>query len=349
MYPSTAPDLFAEQPLVLFGRKPDGRAGKLHITGMSGDGRRNQHVFNINFQAIGNPAIAQLWGRSRIKNLMNQMVSGDTKVGVEAATQTALAYQLLSQYTAFVAVSDEVRVNPYQGSVSVQVPVEMPEGVSQQGIFGNAVAKKVAQQVVQSDAPELRRARRAMSREDVPMRSQMRSEPVRAARNPGDMAKFSAKSSENTGPARPACDPGDMNEPLEMASLERSIEEELEAQRSIEEELEALKAQLKGLGGDWEGNTAVPRLQIKVTGLNEQMIALLFQHLQLIQLPTGLRGDLVFEFEMSQGKVTQLVLDEQASSLQEETVINAIKRSLLTWRPSQIITSSVVLTVHIQS
>ncbi|MGM3304390.1 VIT domain-containing protein [Anabaena sp. WFMT] len=352
MYPSTPPDLFAEQPLVLFGRKLDGCAGKLHVTGMSGDGRRSQYVFNINFQVMDNPAIAQLWGRSRIKDLMNQMVSGDTKVGVEAVTQTALTYQLLSQYTAFVAVSDEVRVNPFQDSVSVQVSVEMPAGVSQQGIFGNATAKKVAQSVVQSNAPELRK--RAMSTEDVKMRPQMPSMP--------------APEREYAPPLPPV--PGARNEPLEMDSLERSIDDEFAnleaflssddesydlglinpsmmsaspATGSIDEELAELETYY------WEGNAAVPPLQIKVTGLDQQMVSLLFQHLQSIQLPTGLRGDLVFEFEINQGRIRQLVLDEQASSLQDQSLINAIKRSLLTWRPSQIISSSVVLSIRIQS
>lgn len=137
MYPSTPPDLFAEQPLVLFGRKPDAHSGKLHVTGITGGGRRYQHSFHLDFPQTGNPAIAQLWGRSRIKDLMNQMVSGDTKGGVEAVIDTALTYQLLSQYTAFVAVSDDIRVNPNQDSISVQVPVEIPEAISYEGIFSN--------------------------------------------------------------------------------------------------------------------------------------------------------------------------------------------------------------------
>ena len=144
IYPSTPPDLFAEQPLVLFGRKREAlralmryrRAGKLHITGTAA-GAGLQQTFGLNFDKTGNPAIAQLWGRAHIKNLMNQMVGGETKRGVEAVTDTALTYQLLSQYTAFVAVSDDVRVNPADSSVSIQVPVEMPEGLSFEGIFGS--------------------------------------------------------------------------------------------------------------------------------------------------------------------------------------------------------------------
>jgi Ca-activated chloride channel family protein len=54
---------------------------------------------------------------------------------VEAVTNTALTYRLLSEYTAFVAVSEEVRVEPDGSRRIVQVPVELPQGVSYEGIF----------------------------------------------------------------------------------------------------------------------------------------------------------------------------------------------------------------------
>lgn len=137
IYPSIAPDLFAEQPLVVFGRKCDRIDGNLSITGNTASGNQYEKTFNLNFEETGNSAIAQLWGRARIKDLMKEMVSVETKAGVEAVTDTALTYQLLSQYTAFVAVSDDVRVNPEDASLSMQVPVEMPEGVSYQGTIGS--------------------------------------------------------------------------------------------------------------------------------------------------------------------------------------------------------------------
>ncbi|MEB3232246.1 MAG: VIT domain-containing protein, partial [Leptolyngbyaceae bacterium] len=145
IYPTAAPDLFANQPLVIFGRKADQLSGQIRVTGTlaGGDGAtpllgeyRYQQLIPVNFDQPGTGAIAQLWGRSRIKDLMNQMYSGETVSGVEAVTQTALDYRLLSQYTAFVAVSEEVRVDPDGTRRTVEVPVELPEGVSYEGIFG---------------------------------------------------------------------------------------------------------------------------------------------------------------------------------------------------------------------
>lgn len=141
IYPSNAPDLFAEQPLVLFGRKSDRAKGKLKITGSAAGGERYEQILDVNFEnGNSNLGIAQLWGRARIKDLMNQMFGGEVKSLVDAVTQTALNYRLLSQYTAFVAVSDEVRVNPDGSKISVQVPVELPQGVSYEGIFGGVAA-----------------------------------------------------------------------------------------------------------------------------------------------------------------------------------------------------------------
>jgi Ca-activated chloride channel family protein len=112
IYPAIAPDLFSEQPLVLFGRKQDRAIGNLRISGIAAGGKHYEKTFHLKFEETGNIAVAQLWGRASIKDLMNQMVSFETKAGVEAVTETALTYQLLSQYTAFVAVSNDVRVEP---------------------------------------------------------------------------------------------------------------------------------------------------------------------------------------------------------------------------------------------
>ena len=70
-------------------------------------------------------------------------------------------------------------------------------------------------------------------------------------------------------------------------------------------------------------------------GLSKQRNYLLTQYLQAIQLPRGFGGDLMFEFQVSQGRVRQLVLDEQASSLKEQTVMELIRRSLLAWLPEE--------------
>ncbi len=310
IYPTLAPDLFAEQPLVLFGKKPDGNSGVLQIQGFAAGGTSYQQRFNLNFESEGNPAVAQLWGRSRIKALMNQMVQGDTKVGVEAVTETALTYQLLSQYTAFVAVSDDVRVNPSQGYVSVQVPVEMPEAVNYQ-TYGS----------------------------------------TRMAGSPQFLRSMTGIVSPGFSPP-----PGGMGSaPMaHKAKSERCFEasasrEEFSKIDPTNSPKKGLLSRLLSIFRSQPPSPAITRLQVvSATGLDQEAIAFLTQHLQSIKILTGITGDLVFELKINKGRVKQVILDEEASTIQDAKIIELIRRSLLTWKPVQTNPITVVLTLRIQ-
>ncbi|HCF27133.1 MAG TPA: serine/threonine protein kinase [Cyanobacteria bacterium UBA11049] len=129
IYPFKSPDLFANQPLVLFGRKSDRSSGNLRITGIAAGGKSYEKTIPVEFEGGGNAAIAQLWGRAKIKDLMDRMFKAETSVGVKQVTDTAIAYRLLSKYTAFVAFSQDVRVNPHDRKLRQQVPVLTPEGM----------------------------------------------------------------------------------------------------------------------------------------------------------------------------------------------------------------------------
>jgi len=329
-YPSTPPDLFAEQPLVLFGRKEDRRSGKLHISGMVAGGKRYQQTFQLQFTEAGNPAIAQLWGRARIKDLMNQMLSGDTKAGVEAVTNTALTYQLLSQYTAFVAVSDEVRVDATEASVSVHVPVEMPEGVSYEGVFGG-VAYNAAPVMPTMAAPGsvVQRARQAQPPVAPQAAPQAPMWGWKGASEEPPEAEFTEVDEVDVFLAAPGLYDADAGD-LEFLNFGDAVD------------LDAMTSQPLPV-------ISLKQLQIvSAIGLDEAAIALLTQHLQFISLLTDLIGDVVFEFQISKGRVRQMMLDELASSLKEETVIESIRLSLQTWRPPQELTTTVQLVLRVQ-
>jgi Ca-activated chloride channel family protein len=86
--------------------------------------------------------LATLWARTRIAELMSQdygglqrgQVSGDLKNEI---TQLGLVYRLMTQFTSFVAV-EETTVTEGGQPRRVEVPVEMPEGVSYEGVFGQS-------------------------------------------------------------------------------------------------------------------------------------------------------------------------------------------------------------------
>lgn len=285
IYPASPPDLFANQPLVLFGRQEYRNSGTLRITGTAAGGKRYEKTLNLNFDSTGNPAVAQLWGRARIKDLMNQMFGGETKTGVEAVTDTALAYRLLSQYTAFVAVSDEVRVNPDGTRQQVQVPVELPQGVSYEGIFGDASYESSAAPaggvMFNSAAPRQRRLRSAATRGVAPS-------------------------------ALPA--------PLAVPESETTD----------------------------TFNQSNSRIEvIGAAGLSQDAIASLTQHLQSVNLPTGVSGEIVLEFPIKDKRVGRIILDDQVSTLRDSTVVDLIKRSLVTWMVTESVNGNIRLKLRI--
>ena len=80
-------------------------------------------------------------GPNKIADLMAQdwtgLQRGTTAPEIEKQiTQLGLDYRLMTQFTSFVAV-EERTVTDGGTPVTVQVPVEMPDGVSYEGIFGN--------------------------------------------------------------------------------------------------------------------------------------------------------------------------------------------------------------------
>jgi hypothetical protein len=74
---------------------------------------------------------------------MARQYGGEKPEIVREVTDVALAHRLVSPYTSFVAVEERIEV---AGGVprTVVVPVEMPEGVSYEGVFGEADAMSAA-------------------------------------------------------------------------------------------------------------------------------------------------------------------------------------------------------------
>jgi Ca-activated chloride channel family protein len=61
----------------------------------------------------------------------------------ESITKLGLDFGLMTQYTSFVAVEERV-VNESGAPRRVEVPIELPDGVSYEGIFGDQATEKVS-------------------------------------------------------------------------------------------------------------------------------------------------------------------------------------------------------------
>ena len=391
IYPSTPPDLFTQQPLVLCGRispineEDHCSVGTLHISGMIAGGTIYEKRFNLTFEEGSNPPIAQLWGRARIKDLINQMFRYEKKVQVEAVTDTALKYQLLSPYTAFVAVSEEVRVDPQGNRISLKVPVEMPEGVSYEGIFSDSRIKGMLQtklrpsvsrssgsrtekagyriidnapsmenplvtQVQEQELYELKLILKADIQGSVDTILQaLRQFPQNDAivrilfATCGEITETDVDLAAVSGATiigfNTAC-----ASQIRLAANQASVH--IREYNIIYPLLDDIQAELSRL-------TSMPsHSQVQVVngiGLDNLAIANLKQHFQQLHLPAGCRGIIVFESSLRQGRVVRVIVDEDASTLKEEVVIDLVKRSLLTWRVPQLLSGIVELSLLIQT
>ena len=141
VYPRQIPDLFSGAPIILSGRFTGPAAGTLTIRGnRAGSPYARAVAVDFSKASPEHDALAGFWARRRIDDLMSQdwngMQNAQPKPEVQQQiTQLGLDFHLMTQFTSFVAVEERVVTTDGQPR-TVQVPVEMPEGVSYEGVFG---------------------------------------------------------------------------------------------------------------------------------------------------------------------------------------------------------------------
>lgn len=144
-FPVQHADVWAERPLVIQARYRRAGTGKVVLTGyQQGRPYRQELAVTLPEQETGHAAIASMWARAKVDALMAQdlaaMQSGTfPKPLEEQIVAVALSHRLLTKFTSFVAVEQKV-VTERGVTRTVRVPVEMPDGVRYEGIFGEADA-----------------------------------------------------------------------------------------------------------------------------------------------------------------------------------------------------------------
>lgn len=129
--PASVPDVFAQRPIIIFGKWRGQPKGKLVLEGQAADGKKHVEVTVNAEQSIAkNDALRYLWARHRIASLTDQ----ETLEGGDAYRQSildlGLQYNLLTQYTSFIAVDHVVRNTTPGDAANVDQPSPLPEGVS---------------------------------------------------------------------------------------------------------------------------------------------------------------------------------------------------------------------------
>ncbi|MEJ2231389.1 MAG: VIT and VWA domain-containing protein, partial [Nitrospirales bacterium] len=143
VYPKRLPDLFSAKPLVLTGRYTTPGKGTIRLRGKMA-GHLVVRKIDVEFPGFEpvHDVLETLWARTKIADLISQDYAGiqqgtpQPKVR-EAITQLGLDYRLMTQFTSFVAVEELIITEGGQPR-RIEVPVELPEGVSYEGVFGSA-------------------------------------------------------------------------------------------------------------------------------------------------------------------------------------------------------------------
>jgi Ca-activated chloride channel family protein len=161
--PFSIPDLLAERPLIIFGKWKGNATGKIKISGTTG---KDDFVYTADISLVkptnSNKALKYLWARQRIRILddMNN-AAADDKIK-EEVTALGLKYNLLTNYTSFIAIDSVVR-NVGGKQTTVKQPLPLPDKVSDYAVGGagagatgmNGAVMKCAQITVATDAMEV--------------------------------------------------------------------------------------------------------------------------------------------------------------------------------------------------
>jgi Ca-activated chloride channel homolog len=138
--PPAIPDVLAERPVIVFGKWRGAQSGNVTLTGVSGTGKFSQS-FDLSKLApsAANRALEQLWARTRIATLSDFSFGNISEAEQREVTSLGLRYNLLTQFTSFVAVSQTVR-NPGGVASNVKQPLPLPAGVSNSAVGGASSA-----------------------------------------------------------------------------------------------------------------------------------------------------------------------------------------------------------------
>jgi len=144
--PSRPPDLFANKPIVLAARYSRGGQGVVTVRGHLAGAPFVQRIpvtLPTHNGSASSPALAYLWARRRIGELMDlhrTAADDSARRPLQAqVTELALGYELMSKFTSFVALDEVVR-NPGGTGRKVLVPQILPDGVSERAAAGRTVA-----------------------------------------------------------------------------------------------------------------------------------------------------------------------------------------------------------------
>jgi Ca-activated chloride channel family protein len=134
--PPAVPDVLAERPVMIFGKWKGDPKGMIRLSGISGD---RPYSASIDAGSVkpspANSGLRYLWARHRIAVLSDydKLSRDDTRA--REIMQLGLDYNLLTEFTSFVAI-DSLPRNADGKLTTIKQPLPLPQGVSDSAVGG---------------------------------------------------------------------------------------------------------------------------------------------------------------------------------------------------------------------
>jgi Ca-activated chloride channel homolog len=136
--PPKVPDLFAGRPLIIFGKWRGEQKGSIVVSGQGGRGGYYQSFDVSRVEPAGiDDGLRYLWARSKVARLSDFAVGNLHANRKEEITSLGIQYSLLTQYTSFVAVLEQIRNT--EEATDVNQPLPLPQGVSNLAVGGGVM------------------------------------------------------------------------------------------------------------------------------------------------------------------------------------------------------------------
>jgi Ca-activated chloride channel family protein len=141
IFPKEVSDLWAQKPLYFHARYKKPGKGKVYLKGyFAGKPYKQELEITLPETDKSDEVLGPMWARAKVDMLMNNDLFSAQRGSVnkelrEEIILTALEHHIMTQYTSFVAVEETI-ITVGGKPRKVAVPVEMPQGVSREGVFG---------------------------------------------------------------------------------------------------------------------------------------------------------------------------------------------------------------------
>ncbi len=134
VFPRTLPDMYVGRPVLITGRFKGEPTGPIQVRGKAGADDVTLLV-STDVAEASRPGIARIWARRAIMNIEDTAMREQQAAPATEITSLALAHNLMSAYTAFVAVDSLSKTEGSYGT-TVTVPVPVPAGVRYETTVG---------------------------------------------------------------------------------------------------------------------------------------------------------------------------------------------------------------------